>query len=108
MCRLIVFKGTCPHCCQEFTWDELSQELSCLEAKNNGTFALCQDGASVDEKPHDQECDACTAELEEDEGYDDGVDEETIEVDTWYGSKKEAVDDDQESDKHRNKKQRVT
>jgi hypothetical protein len=113
MCRLVVFKGTCPHCCDTFTWEELTQELSCLEAKNNGTFGLCKEGALTDEKEHDQECDACAAELEADEGYDGGMDDviEALEVagaGGWGASKKDAADEDQASAKHRNKKQRVS
>jgi len=112
MCRLVVFKGTCPHCSETFTWEELNQELSCLEAKNNGTFGMCKEGALTDEKPHDQECDACAAELEADEGYDGGMDDalEALEVAGagWGGSKKEAADEEQASGRHKNKKQRVS
>jgi len=112
MCRLVVFKGTCPHCSKNFTWEELNQELSCLEAKNNGTFGMCNGGASVDEKDHDQECDACAAELYADEGYDGGMDDEieVIEVASagWDGSKKQTSDEDQGGGKHKNKKQRVS
>lgn len=111
MCRKVVFKGTCPQCDETFTWDELSQELSCLEAKNNGVFGMCKEGTLVDEKPHDQECDSCLAELEADEGYDGGTDD----VETpgfigghWVGDKKEAADAGQDSGKHKNKKQRIS
>jgi hypothetical protein len=110
MCRLVVFKGTCPHCCEQFTWEELAQQLSCLEAKNNGAFGLCKDGAVVDEKEHDQECDACVAELEADEGYDGGMDEalEALEA-ASAAYKKKAADQDQEaSGKHKNKRQRIS
>lgn len=110
MCRLVVFKGTCPHCCEQFTWEELAQQLSCLEAKNNGAFGLCKDGAVVDEKEHDQECDACAAELEADEGYDGGMDEalEALEA-ASAAYKKKAADQDQEaSGKHKNKRQRIS
>ncbi|SPQ27097.1 c52c9910-d843-4e6f-a87e-e12fba58175a [Thermothielavioides terrestris] len=107
MCRKVVFSGTCPHCSGRFTWDELTQELSCLEAKNNGVFGLCKEGTVVDEKPHDQECDACAAELEADEGYDGGT-EDALELagKGWAGSKTDSADQDQE--KHRNKKQRIS
>ncbi|KAK4095823.1 hypothetical protein N658DRAFT_437434 [Parathielavia hyrcaniae] len=106
MCRLVVFKGTCPHCKEAFTWDELAQELSCLEAKNNGAFGMCKDGALEDEKEHDQECDACAAELEADEGYHGGTDD-AIEALSDHKNK-EAADLDQGSGKHRNKKQRTS
>lgn len=112
MCRLVVFKGTCPHCSDTFTWDELTQELSCLEAKNNGTFGLCKEGTLVDEKEHDQECDACAAELEADEGYAGGTDDalEALEFAGagWGGHKTKAADQDQDSGKHKNKKQRTS
>jgi hypothetical protein len=113
MCRLVVFKGTCPHCNDTFTWDELTQELSCLEAKNNGSFGMCKEGTLVDEKEHDQECDPCAAELEADEGYHGGTDDaiEALEFTSagWGDSKKkEAADQDQGSGKHKNKKQRTS
>ncbi|KAK4108608.1 hypothetical protein N656DRAFT_801754 [Canariomyces notabilis] len=108
MCRKVVFKGQCTECNNTFTWDELSQELSCLEAKNNGVFGMCKEGVHVDEKPHDQECDPCLAEMAADEGYDGGTDEvEPFEFGgAWYGGKKEAADREQE--KHKDKKQRTT
>ena len=112
MCRLVVFKGTCPQCSDKFTWDELTQELSCLEAKNNGTFGLCKEGTMVDEKEHDQECDACAAELEADEGYAGGTDDalEALEFSAWGRQKTEAADQDhdQDSGRHKSKKQRTS
>ncbi|KXX82013.1 hypothetical protein MMYC01_201499 [Madurella mycetomatis] len=110
MCRKVVFKGTCPQCTNTFIWDELSQELSCLEAKNNGVFGMCKEGIHVDEKPHDQECDPCLAEMAADEGYDGGMDDvEAFEFvgGAWHWAKKEAADRDQDSGKHKNKKQRT-
>ncbi|KAK4152562.1 hypothetical protein C8A00DRAFT_16136 [Chaetomidium leptoderma] len=112
MCRLVVFKGTCPQCSDAFTWDELTQELSCLEAKNNGEFGMCKEGASVDEKTHDQECDACAAALEADEGYDGGTDDviEALEFTGagWIKNKTDAADKDQAGGRHKNKKQRTS
>src|SRR5689334_13174927 len=108
MCRKVVFKGSCPLCSKEFTWDELALELTCLEAKNNGVFGLCKDGISEDEKPHDQECDACAAEQEADEGYDGGTEDASDLFGAgWSGSKAETADEDQDSGKHKNKKQRI-
>ncbi len=106
MCRKVVFKGSCPHCSHPFTWDELSQELSCLEAKNNGVFGMCEEGTAMDEKPHDQECDACLAELGADEGYDGGTDDAVVVG--WYGDKKEVADREEASGRHKNKKQRTS
>ncbi len=70
MCRLVVFTGTCPRCTGEFTWEELSQELSCLEAKNAGHFGECRRGVNYEYHTFDQECPACAEELNEDEGVD--------------------------------------
>lgn len=113
MCRKVVFSGACPHCSDSFTWDELTQELSCLEAKNNGVFGLCKEGTTVDEKEHDQECDTCAAEQEADEGYDGGT-EDALELAGgaagWAGGggKGDSADQEQDSGKHRNKKQRTS
>ncbi|KAB5585221.1 hypothetical protein GE09DRAFT_1180567 [Coniochaeta sp. 2T2.1] len=70
MCRMVVFMGTCPRCAGEFTWEELSQQLSCLEAKNVGGFGECRRGANYEYHTFDQDCPTCTAELNEDEGVD--------------------------------------
>ncbi|KAK3491189.1 uncharacterized protein B0T23DRAFT_383329 [Neurospora hispaniola] len=69
MCRHIVFSGTCPHCTEHFVWEDLSQELSCLEAKNTGVFGQCAFGVQIEEHEFDQECEPCAAENERDEGY---------------------------------------
>ena len=68
MCRMVVFAGTCPGCQTYFTWNELSQELSCLEAKNNGIFGECRRGTVMDEHSFNQECEACAEEAYNDEG----------------------------------------
>ncbi|OIW25690.1 hypothetical protein CONLIGDRAFT_672670 [Coniochaeta ligniaria NRRL 30616] len=86
MCRLVVFTGACPRCSGEFTWDELSQELSCLEAKNVGRFGECRRGVNYEYHAFDQECPACAAELEEDEGVDVDVFEPPAVVDQGQGS----------------------
>lgn len=70
MCRLVVFMGTCPQCTGEFTWEELSQELSCLDAKNVGRFGECARGVHYEYHAFNQDCPACTEELNEDEGVD--------------------------------------
>jgi hypothetical protein len=59
MCRMVVFCGTCMRCGQAFTWDELSQQLWCLDAKNAGVFGACRRGIQVETHPFDQECDRC-------------------------------------------------
>ena len=69
MCRYIVFTGTCTKCAGTFTWDELSQELSCLDSKNTGTFGQCRIGVVQEMHSFDQECELCMAELQIDEGY---------------------------------------
>ena len=113
MCRKVVFRGTCPQCANTFVWDELSQELSCLEAKNNGVFGMCKEGTLVDEKSHDQECDPCLAAMEADEGYDGGTDFDAAGAydpsgGYYYDHKKAAADRDQASGKPKHKKQRTT
>ncbi|KAK4186507.1 hypothetical protein QBC35DRAFT_387150 [Podospora australis] len=75
MCRKVVFCGICTLCGHPFDWEEFSQELPCLEAKNNGVFGLCSNGVERDEKPHDQECIACEATNGQDEGYAGGMEE---------------------------------
>ena len=69
---MVVFSGTCTRCGDFFTWDELSQELSCLEAKNNGNFGECRRGIQMEEHSFDQDCDACAEEDMADEGFVDG------------------------------------
>jgi hypothetical protein len=68
MCRILLFSGTCPRCKNTFTWDELSQELPCLEAKNIGLFGQCRHGVLPEQHEHEQECDACAALTEGAEG----------------------------------------
>ncbi|KAI1493103.1 hypothetical protein F5X96DRAFT_285588 [Biscogniauxia mediterranea] len=67
MCRLLLFVGKCTKCEVEQIWHDLTQELSCLEAKNAGGFGKCSSGIQEDEREYDQECDQCA----EDEGVGD-------------------------------------
>jgi len=67
---MVVFMGTCPRCAGEFTWEELSQQLSCLEAKNVGQFGECRRGVNYEYHTFDQDCPTCSEELNEDEGVD--------------------------------------
>ncbi|PFH60304.1 hypothetical protein XA68_11150 [Ophiocordyceps unilateralis] len=75
MCRLVIFSGACTRCGEEQTWEHLSQQLSCLEAKNNDAFGECERGVYSEQHQFDQECDRCA---EEDEGLGDVEDEELI------------------------------
>ncbi|KAF5020243.1 hypothetical protein F66182_7721 [Fusarium sp. NRRL 66182] len=68
MCRMMVFRGYCTCCGTIQTWSDLTQELSCLDAKNTGWFGGCQRGILVEEHSFDQECAVC---YEEDEGIGD-------------------------------------
>lgn len=86
MCRLIVFTGTCTCCGGSCTWEDLSQELSCLEAKNAGVFGECRRGIQKEEHTFDQECEECVAEAEADEGYGE-LEEEREEVGGRRGDK---------------------
>lgn len=78
MCRLMIFNGTCTCCGQTFTWHDLAQELSCLEAKNVGAFGECRRGINKEEHTFDQECDECMARNEADEGYGEWEEEEVF------------------------------
>lgn len=100
MCRMVVFAGTCTRCGDAQTWTELSQELSCLEAKNNGCFGECSRGILIEEHDFDQECQTCT---EEDEGIGD-VDELEAEDDDIFaqGTKRNAAEEE-ESDRKKQK-----
>ena len=71
MCRMLVFAGTCTRCEGQFTWDDLTQELWCLEAKNEDIFGQCSRGVQVERHAFDQECDRCE---DEDEGL--GMDDD--------------------------------
>lgn len=73
MCRVILFGGTCTRCGEVQNWEDLAQQLSCLEAKNNGVFGECSVGIYAEQHEFDQECDRCT---EEDEGIGDVGEEE--------------------------------
>lgn len=44
------------------------QQLSCLAAKNNGTFGDCASGIFMEKHDFDQECQRC---IDEDEGVAD-------------------------------------
>ena len=74
MCRLMAFSGSCTRCGQWFEWHDLSQELACLESKNNGIFGDCRRGVHVEDHPFEQECDACTAYEMADEGFAEAED----------------------------------
>ncbi|KAK1751149.1 hypothetical protein QBC47DRAFT_406403 [Echria macrotheca] len=117
MCRMILFGGRCPRCTGDFSWEDLTQHLSCLEAKNVGVFGHCRRGVQLEEHTFDQECDACQeATVEADEGY---FDEDLAAVQTiqHHGMEKEkpaknkgkgksrATEDD---DGRRSKKQRTS
>ncbi|KAH0444689.1 hypothetical protein CcaCcLH18_00347 [Colletotrichum camelliae] len=72
MCRLVLFAGACTRCNQSLTWADLSQQLSCLEAKNADEFGGCRRGVDVETHAFDQECDACAGEDEGVAGMDFG------------------------------------
>ncbi|KAF6811181.1 hypothetical protein CSOJ01_05860 [Colletotrichum sojae] len=77
MCRLVLFSGTCTRCSESLTWADLSQRLSCLEAKNaEDRFGACGRGVFVETHAFDQECDACASEDEGVAGMEFGLEEE--------------------------------
>ncbi|GKT51589.1 uncharacterized protein ColSpa_11770 [Colletotrichum spaethianum] len=75
MCRLVLFAGTCTRCNESLTWADLSQQLSCLEAKNADSFGSCRRGVEIETHAFDQECDACAGEDEGVAGMDFGEQE---------------------------------
>lgn len=95
MCRLLIFSGSCTKCGESQTWDDLGQQLACLQAKNAGCFGQCETGIFAEQHAFDQECDRCT---EEDEGIGDVGD------DAFNAPEKRSAEGDTTS--HR-KKQRV-
>ncbi|KAK7403453.1 hypothetical protein QQX98_010774 [Neonectria punicea] len=105
MCRMVVFLGACTRCGDAQTWTDLTQELSCLEAKNNGGFGECSRGILVEEHDFDQECQACS---EEDEGIGD-VDEalEADEDDIFVQGTKRNAAEEQEIESTETKKQKT-
>lgn len=62
---MVIFAGACIKCGEASTWEELSQALSCLEAKNNGAVGDCTNGVKIEQHKFDQEYDHCA---QEDEG----------------------------------------
>jgi endogenous inhibitor of DNA gyrase (YacG/DUF329 family) len=111
MCRMVVFMGTCPRCAGQFTWEELSQELSCLDAKNVGQFGQCRSGINYEYHTFDQECPTCAEELNEDEGVDvfepPVVDQSSQATHKGKGNSKSPVSHDDDGGR-RKKKQRTT
>lgn len=103
MCRIVLFSGTCTRCDNRFTWDDLSQELSCLEAKNTGVFGECRRGIQKEEHEFDQECPTC----EEESNADEGVDLEDIIIPKGK-EEQEAAERREHDDGRQRKKQRVS
>ncbi|RCI12567.1 hypothetical protein L249_0332 [Ophiocordyceps polyrhachis-furcata BCC 54312] len=97
MCRLVIFSGTCTRCGEEQTWEDLTQQLSCLEAKNHNAFGECERGVYAEQHQFDQECDRCA---EEDEGLGDVEDEQSSPAST---SKRPAQSDETEGERKKQK-----
>ncbi|TFA97604.1 hypothetical protein CCMA1212_006130 [Trichoderma ghanense] len=100
MCRLVIFSGTCTKCGEDQIWEELSQELSCLEAKNNGNFGDCSNGVFQERHQFDQECDRCT---EEDEGVGDVGEEAEAGAGQSLASQSKRLAEDDDSTNSRKK-----
>ncbi|KAK5653453.1 hypothetical protein OQA88_8939 [Cercophora sp. LCS_1] len=107
MCRTITFSGTCSHCGGVFTWDDLVQQLSCLEAKNVGVFGQCRRGVAEEKHTFDQECERCSAELEADEGYG-GMEDDVHAAVTYKAKGKNKMADGVEDGRRQSKRQRTT
>lgn len=95
---MVIFAGACTRCEESHTWDDLTQYLSCLEAKNNCSFGDCD--AAVYEERHDfdQECDRCA---EEDEGVGDVGDDEDGAIEVADAKRSTADDGDRDAKKQR-------
>jgi hypothetical protein len=104
MCRIVVYAGTCPGCHIQYTWNELTRELSCLEAKNNGIFGECRRGVEMDQHLHDQECDACAEEANNDEGVAGLEDDMMVPVQSGKSSKSSSSSKQDESRKKKKQK----
>jgi hypothetical protein len=103
MCRIVVFSGTCTRCNNLFTWDDLSQQLSCLEAKNAGVFGECRRGIHKEEHQFDQECPTCEEEVNADEGVEL---EDILEAGGKSDGREEDADQQECEDGRQRKKQR--
>lgn len=68
MCRYIKFEGSCSHYGEKQIWEDLSQRLSYLKAKNNEHFGNYAHSIFVEPHAFDQECQRC---IDEDEGFGD-------------------------------------
>ncbi|KUI59360.1 hypothetical protein VP1G_06610 [Cytospora mali] len=74
MCRMVIFSGKCIRCGQWYTLPELEQNVSCLEAKNNGGFGDCRRGVNMDQHDPALECSSCSYALSLTEAYGDSDD----------------------------------
>jgi hypothetical protein len=106
MCREVVFSGTCSRCAGAFVWTDLSQQLSCLEAKNTGVFGRCRRGVHREDHTFDRECDPCAAETEVDEGY--GGMESEASAGQVLGARKAVADRGGAEDARKKKRQRTS
>lgn len=59
MCRMVHFEGPCLLCGKFQLWDELTQQLLCLEAKNNGQLGHCVTGVFLEAHTFEEYCPAC-------------------------------------------------
>lgn len=60
MCRMVIFSGYCVRCGVAYQVPELTQSVSCLEAKNNGAFGDCKRGVHYDQHDPGMECSPCS------------------------------------------------
>lgn len=109
MCRMMVFSGPCLCCGEYFRWNDLSQELACLEAKNNGIFGDCRRGIAMEEHSFEQECDACAEAGLADEGVgmDDDYRLEAQKVISHQSQVKERDRAREEKERKKSKRQRI-
>lgn len=60
---MVIFSGKCIRCGASYTVPELTQSVSCLEAKNNGGFGECSKGVNYDQHDPALECAPCSSAL---------------------------------------------
>lgn len=73
MCRMVIFSGKCIRCGASYTVPELTQSVSCLEAKNNGGFGECSKGVNYDQHDPALECAPCSSALGTIDGNSDDL-----------------------------------
>lgn len=78
---MVIFSGYCPRCSVSYEVPELTQCVSCLEAKNNGEFGNCRRGVNYDQHDPGMECAPCSSAL----GIGEGNGEDLVAANSTLG-----------------------